>query len=269
MAFTVVEKVIFLQNVDVFASVPTEQLAYIAAIAEEVSFLQGDVIYQLGDATDSLYVVVDGKVRLHRDSEEIMAAGAHEAFGTWALLDDEPRLLRPANYPSGNPGSGYYIVDTGDSKLAVINLQGRAFMQAIDDPFRTGRALVDVLRAETNNIVIDFHAEATAEKLAFAYYIDGLVSAVVGTHTHVPTADERILPGGTAYITDLGMTGSHAGVIGFRAETAVQRQVLGRRVRLELAEGDLRLQGAIVDINVASGHSTAIERIDIQYEEED
>ncbi len=92
MAFTVVEKVIFLQNVDVFASVPTEQLAYVAAIAEEVSFLQGDVVYQLGDATDSLYVVVDGKVRLHRDSEEIMAAGARDAFGTWALLDDEPRV---------------------------------------------------------------------------------------------------------------------------------------------------------------------------------
>lgn len=92
MAFTVVEKVIFLQNIDVFASIPTEQLAYIAAIAEEVSFLRGDVIYQLGDATDSLYVVVDGKVRLHRDSEEIMSAGAREAFGTWALLDDEPRV---------------------------------------------------------------------------------------------------------------------------------------------------------------------------------
>ncbi len=160
------------------------------------------------------------------------------------------------------------MVPVHDTQLAVLNLQGRVFMSAIDDPFRTGRAIVDELRAETNNIVIDFHAEATAEKLAFAHFIDGLVSAIVGTHTHVPTADARILPGGTAYVTDLGMTGSHAGVIGFRPKQAVQRQILGRRVRLELASGELRLQGAIVDIDVASGHATAIERIDLQYEEE-
>ena len=231
-----------------------------------------DVVIANGENLAGGYGVTPALISaLFSSGVDVVTSGNHvwDRHEGVALLDDEPRLLRPANYPSGNPGSGYYIVNTGDSKLAVINLQGRAFMQAIDDPFRTGRALVDVLRAETNNIVIDFHAEATAEKLAFAYYIDGLVSAVVGTHTHVPTADERILPGGTAYITDLGMTGSHAGVIGFRAETAVQRQVLGRRVRLELAEGDLRLQGAIVDINVASGHSTAIERIDIQYEEEE
>ena len=185
-----------------------------------------------------------------------------------ALLDAEPRLLRPANYPAGNPGSGYYVVDIEGARLAVLNLQGRAFMPDIDDPFRTGRAIVDQLRAETNNIVIDFHAEATAEKLAFAHYIDGWVSAVVGTHTHVPTADARVLPGGTAYITDLGMTGSHSGVIGYRFEQAVQRAILGRRVRLELAEGELRLQGAIVDIDVASGHAIAIEPVDIEYDEE-
>lgn len=184
------------------------------------------------------------------------------------LLDSEPRLLRPANYPTSNPGSGCYVASIDGAKLAVINLQGRAFMADIDDPFRIGRALVDELRAETNNIVIDFHAEATAEKLAFARYIDGWVSAVVGTHTHVPTADEQILPGGTAYITDLGMTGSHAGVIGFRAELAVQRAVSGRRVRLELAEGNLRLQGAIVEIDLASGHAISIERVDLSYEEE-
>jgi metallophosphoesterase (TIGR00282 family) len=184
------------------------------------------------------------------------------------LLDSEPRLLRPANYPPANPGHGAHIHDVGDAKVAVVNLQGRVFMQAIDDPFRVGRALVDEMRAETNIIVIDFHAEATAEKLAFAWFIDGLVSAVVGTHTHVPTADARVLPGGTAYQTDLGMTGAHAGVIGFQADKAIERQVLGRRFRLELAEEDLRLQGAIVDIDVASGHATSIERVDQIYEEE-
>jgi metallophosphoesterase (TIGR00282 family) len=141
-------------------------------------------------------------------------------------------------------------------------------MADIDDPYRVGRSLVDEMRAETNIIVIDFHAEATAEKIAFARYVDGLVSAVVGTHTHVPTADAQVLPGGTAYVTDLGMTGSHGGVIGYKAETAIQRQMLGRRVRLELAEGNLRLQGVIVDIDTASGRAISIERIDIAHEEE-
>jgi calcineurin-like phosphoesterase len=117
-------------------------------------------------------------------------------------------------------------------------------------------------------IVIDFHAEATAEKLAFGHFMDGVVSAIVGTHTHVPTADAGILPGGTAYVTDLGMTGSHSGVIGFKVQGAVQRSMLGRRVRLELAEGDLRFQGALIDIDVASGRARTIERIDISYKEE-
>ncbi len=185
-----------------------------------------------------------------------------------SLLDSEPRLLRPANYPPANPGSGYYVLSKGDIKLAVINLQGRVFMPTIDDPFRLGRAMVDDLRAESNIIVIDFHAEATAEKLAFARYLDGLVTAVVGTHTHVPTADARILPGGTAYVTDVGMTGSHAGVIGYTAGPAIQRSVLGRRVRLELAESELRMQGAVVEVDRASGLARSIERIDLPYEEE-
>ncbi|UCC47479.1 MAG: TIGR00282 family metallophosphoesterase [Gemmatimonadota bacterium] len=185
-----------------------------------------------------------------------------------ALLESEPRLLRPANYPPHNPGSGAYILDAAGTKVAVLNLQGRVFMPDIDDPFQIGRALVERVRAETNVIAIDFHAEATAEKLAFAWFIDGLASAVVGTHTHVPTADARILPEGTAYVTDLGMTGSHAGVIGYRASDAIQRTTLGRRVRLEPADGDLRLQGAIVDVDVGSGRALQIERIDMSYEED-
>ncbi len=184
------------------------------------------------------------------------------------LLDTEPRLLRPANYPSANPGSGLHVFAVRGVKLAVLNLQGRVFMPTIDDPFRVGRGLVDELRAETNIIVVDFHAEATAEKLCMGWFLDGLVTAVVGTHTHVPTADARILPGGTAYVTDLGMTGAHAGVIGYRPQQAIQRSVLGRRVRLELAEGDLRLQGAVVEVDVASGHARQIERVDLAYEEE-
>lgn len=182
-----------------------------------------------------------------------------------SLLDEEPRLLRPANYPPGNPGRGHCVVQPGDTGIGVINLQGRVFMTPIDDPFRVGRGLLDELRAETNTIVIDFHAEATAEKQAFAHYVDGLAAAVVGTHTHVATADARILPGGTAYITDLGMTGSHAGVIGHRPGPAAQRTMLGRRIRLELAQGQLRFQGAVVEIDPDSGLARSIERLDISY----
>jgi hypothetical protein len=152
--------------------------------------------------------------------------------------------------------------------VGIVNLQGRAFMSDIDDPFRVGQTVVDELSAETNVVVVDFHAEATAEKQAFARFIDGRVSAVIGTHTHVPTADARVLPGGTAFVTDAGMTGAHGGVIGFRADKAIQRAMLGRRVRLGLADGDLRFQGAILDVDPGSGHALWIERIDLAYEEE-
>jgi metallophosphoesterase (TIGR00282 family) len=230
-----------------------------------------DVVIANGENLAGGYGVTPNLVgELFSYSVDVITSGNHiwDRREGIPLLDSEPRLLRPANYPAGNPGSGTYVLGVGDSKLAVLNLQGRAFMQDIDDPFRLGRAVVDELRADTNNIVIDFHAEATAEKLAFGWYFDGLVSAVVGTHTHVQTADERILPGGTAFITDLGMSGSHAGVIGYRAEEAVQRAILGRRIPLQLAEGDLRLQGAIIEIDVASGHASRIERISVPFGEE-
>lgn len=232
---------------------------------------QPDIVVANGENLAGGYGVTAALVKeLFDRGVDVITSGNH----IWdrpegvTLLDSEPRLLRPANYPTANPGSGVHVLSVGDVKAAVVNLQGRVFMPTIDDPFRVGRGLVDELRADTNLIVVDFHAEATAEKLAFAWYMDGLVSAIVGTHTHVPTADARILPGGTAYVTDLGMTGSHAGVIGYRPQPAIQRSVLGRRVRLELAEGDLRVQGAIVELNAASGQATSIERIDSRYEEE-
>lgn len=181
-----------------------------------------------------------------------------------ALLDEEPRLLRPANYPPGNPGFGSIVVSTPAGKAAVVNLQGRVFMAPIDDPFRVGRRLIEELRAETPVVVVDFHAEATAEKQAFAHHVDGLASVVVGTHTHVPTADERILPGGTAYLTDLGMTGSHAGVIGHRADAALQRTMRQTPVRLEPATGDLRVQGALAEVDPRTGRARRIERVEVR-----
>ncbi len=232
---------------------------------------QVDLVIANGENLAGGYGVTRAVVRaMFECGVDVLTSGNHiwDRPEGLPLLDEEHRLLRPANYPPGTPGSGTVLVEAGGGKVGVINLQGRVFMTPIDDPFRIGRALADELRSETNIIVIDFHAEATAEKQAFARYIDGVATAVVGTHTHVPTADARVLPGGTAYITDLGMTGSHAGVIGFEADRAIQRTLSGRRVRLDLAEGEIRVQGAIVDVDPASGHATAIERIDIEWKED-
>jgi len=191
------------------------------------------------------------------------------------LLDSEPRLLRPANYPSGappfgNPGHGSTVVQVGDARLAVLNLQGRTFMAPIDDPFRAADQLLKELKSveePPDAIVIDFHAEATSEKQAFARWLDGRVAAVVGTHTHVQTADERRLPKGTAYITDLGMTGGLGGIIGMKSEISIERQLTQTRgERMQPADEDLHLQGVVVDIDEATGLSRSIERVSVGME---
>lgn len=182
------------------------------------------------------------------------------------FLAQEPRLLRPANYPPGNPGRGATVVEVGERRLGVINLQGRVFMPPIDDPFRAADALLESLAGEADAVVVDFHAEATSEKQAFARYLDGRVAAVVGTHTHVQTSDERILPHGTAAITDLGLTGGLDGVIGMKYEISLQRQLLQTRgERMQPADGDLHLQGALVEIDIATGRARSIERVDVPY----
>jgi metallophosphoesterase (TIGR00282 family) len=183
-----------------------------------------------------------------------------------ATLEAEPRLLRPHNYPPGNPGRGWVVVEIAGTRLAVLNLQGRVFMPPIDDPFRAADSLLAQLRNQADVVVVDFHAEATSEKQAFARYLDGRVAAVVGTHTHVQTADERVLSGGTAAITDLGMTGGLDGVIGMKAEISIQRQILmARGERLQPADGELHMQGAVVEVDVATGRARSIERISIPY----
>jgi metallophosphoesterase (TIGR00282 family) len=182
------------------------------------------------------------------------------------LLQSEPRLLRPANYPPGNPGRGATVVVIAGVRLAVLNLQGRIFMPPIDDPFRAADAILEAMKDDVDVIVVDFHAEATSEKQAFARYLDGRVSAVVGTHTHVQTADERILPLGTAAITDIGMTGGLDGVIGMKAEISIQRQIMmSRGERLQPADGDLHLQGAVVEIDVPTRRAISIERLSVPY----
>jgi hypothetical protein len=178
------------------------------------------------------------------------------------LLEREPRLLRPANYPAGNPGRGLHVGETaGGARVATINLEGQVFMRQLDSPFRRAEELLASLGGEVRVVVVDFHAEATSEKQALGFFLDGRVSAVLGTHTHVPTADERVLPGGTAFVTDVGMTGPYEGVIGFRAERVLQRFLLQTPVSFEVAKRDVRLAAAVVDVDEATGRARSIERL--------
>ncbi len=182
------------------------------------------------------------------------------------LLDSEARLLRPANYPPGNPGRGATVVEVAGARLAVLNLQGRVFMPPIDDPFQAADALLKELDGDFDVAVVDFHAEATSEKQAMAWHLDGRVAAVVGTHTHVQTADERILPGGTAYLTDLGLTGSLGGIIGMKHEISLHRQLLQTRgERMQPADTELHLQGAVVEVDPANGRAKSIVRVSVPY----
>lgn len=177
------------------------------------------------------------------------------------VLDEEDRLLRPANFPPNVPGHGQVMVEAAGAKIGVVNLQGRVYMNELDDPFRCLDALLEGPLAEADCVVVDMHAEASSEKQALAWYADGRVTAVVGTHTHVQTADEKILPGGTAYISDLGLTGPHRSVIGMDPKAAIKRFLTQQPMRFKVAKGDVRLQGALVEVDQDTGLATNIERI--------
>ncbi len=178
------------------------------------------------------------------------------------LLEREPRLLRPANYPAGNPGKGLHLGETAAGiPVAVINLEGMVFMSNLDSPFHTADQLLKGLDPKYKVILVDFHAEATSEKQAMGFYLDGRVSAVIGTHTHVPTADERILPNGTALQTDAGMTGPYESVIGMRVDKVLKRFLLQTPSSFEVAKRDVRLAGTLVDVDEATGKARAIERL--------
>ncbi|HTS82732.1 MAG TPA: TIGR00282 family metallophosphoesterase [Myxococcaceae bacterium] len=171
-------------------------------------------------------------------------------------------LLRPANYPEGSPGRGHTVLHTPDGrKLGVLNLEGRVFMKNLDDPFRVGERLVAELRRTTSCILVDMHCEASSEKNAMGAWLDGKASAVVGTHTHVQTADERILPGGTAFITDVGMCGPLDSVIGIKKEQSIERFLTQRPNQYEVAKNLVYLQGVVVDIDETSGKARSITRV--------
>jgi hypothetical protein len=176
-------------------------------------------------------------------------------------LDQEPRLLRPANYPPQNPGKGFHFFESKSGlKVGVLNLQGRVFMEPIDCPFRTADRELERLRGQANVTIIDFHAEATSEKQAMGWYLDGKTSAVIGTHTHVPTADEKILPRGTAYITDVGMVGGYFSVIGLKKEQAIRRFLTSRPQRFEPEKQGKIFSAVYVEVDVQSGKSLSIVR---------
>ena len=183
------------------------------------------------------------------------------------LLANEKRFLRPLNYPAGTPGQGSAIFEVRSSAfdvrclIGVLNLQGRTFMPPLENPFLLGREEVERLRRQTKIIFVDFHAEATSEKIALARMLDGQVSAVVGTHTHVQTADEQILAGGTAYLTDAGFTGPHDGCLGREIEPVIKRFLTGMPQRFEVAKNRVQLHGAVIEIDDASGKAIKIQRV--------
>ncbi len=174
----------------------------------------------------------------------------------------ENRVLRPANYPDDSPGAGFCVYESRNGEtIGVVNLLGRVFMQAVDCPFRKAAECVEKIKPVTKIIFVDMHAEATSEKVALGWYLDGKVSCVYGTHTHVQTADQRILPNQTAYITDIGMTGPFDSVIGRKKEQVLERFLTQMPTRFEMADADVRINGAIVDIDSTTGRAQSIKRV--------
>jgi metallophosphoesterase (TIGR00282 family) len=201
---------------------------------------------------------------------DVMTSGNHIWDKKEALdyIGTEPRLLRPLNYPAGVPGNGSYLARTKDGvTVGVINAMGRVFMLNIDDPFTRVLQEIDALRQKTRIIFVDFHAEATSEKIAMGWHLDGKVTAVIGTHTHVQTADERILPKGTAYLTDVGMTGPHDSIIGVETEAALGRFLTALPARFETATANPRLNAVIVEADERTGRATDIERLSYSLDE--
>ena len=207
---------------------------------------------------------------LLRSGIDVMTGGNH----TWdkaegiPVIDQDLRILRPMNYPPGTPGRGIGLYKVGEHQIAVLSVMGRIFMQPLDCPFRALDAALESLEGVTSNIFVDFHAEATAEKVGMGWYLDDRVSALVGTHTHVQTADEKILPRGTAYLTDAGMTGPHDSVIGTRKELALQRMLTQMPVRFHPAENDVRLHGVEIELDPENGRARRIERIQRRLDQE-
>lgn len=225
------------------------------------------VVANCENAAAGFGVTRDIVEELFRSRVDVLTSGNHiwDKKEVLEFVEDYETLLRPANYPDGVPGFGSVVVPspTG-SPIGVINLAGRVFMHSMDCPFRSAEKEIEKLKKKTSTIVVDMHAEATSEKQALGWFLDGRVSAVLGTHTHVQTADERILPNGTAYITDLGMTGPFDSIIGTRKDVVLERFLRNMPNKFDVARGDVRLQGVVLGVDQASGKALEIERLNVR-----
>jgi len=195
---------------------------------------------------------------------DVLTSGDHiwKRPEIFELINREDRILRPINFPSGAPGRGAHVFKAKNGvKVGVINVNGRVFMDALECPFKTSLAAYEKIKEETKIIILDIHAEATSEKIALGWYLDGKLSAIFGTHTHIQTADEKVLPKGTAYITDVGMTGPYDSVIGRKKDDVLTRFLSAIPVRFEVAEGDIQLHGALVEVDEKTGQAVSISRI--------
>jgi metallophosphoesterase (TIGR00282 family) len=236
-----------------------------ACLADLVRRHQADFVIANGENTaGGMGITAQASEELFHAGVDVLTTGNHvwRQRDAIAFIDAEHRVLRPANYPPGTPGRGGEVFATSHSgTVGVVNVQGRTFMDPIDCPFRAADREIERIRGRTNVIILDVHAEATSEKLAMGWYLDGRVSAVIGTHTHVQTADERILPKGTGYITDVGMAGPRDSILGVRSELIIQRFLTGMPAKFELAGSPLMLNGVLVNIDTETGRARSIERV--------
>lgn len=228
------------------------------------------VVANVENAAAGFGVTGDIAETILRYGVDVMTSGNHiwDKKEVLEYIPRQPRLLRPANFPAGVPGRGTWVGQTRTGEpVAVINVMGRVFMQPLDDPFATVLREIESVRGRARVIIVDFHAEATSEKAAMGWHLDGRVTAIFGTHTHVQTADERILPKGTAYLTDVGMTGPHDSIIGVTVDAALGRFVTGMPAKFEAATGPARLNAIIITADPATGKALGIERLNLSQQE--
>jgi len=231
-------------------------------------FTADHVVANIENAAGGFGITPEMSRKMFTYGIDIQTSGNHvwDRVQVLEYLDECPRLLRPANYPQPAPGHGSFVDTVGVHKAAVINLMGRVFMSNIDCPFRTADQEIEKIQGQTPIILIDFHGEATSEKQALLYYLDGRVSAVIGTHTHVQTADEKISPRGTAYITDAGMTGPHDSIIGMEKGPSLGRFLTGTPKRFTTATDDVRIQGVVIRIDADTGMALHIDRFSREFD---
>jgi metallophosphoesterase (TIGR00282 family) len=227
------------------------------------------VIANCENAAAGFGITRDIVEELYRSRIDVLTSGNHiwDKKEVLDFVEDYETLLRPANYPEGTPGFGSVVMPSPmGAPIGIINLAGRVFMRPLDCPFRSAEKEIEKIKKKTSIIIVDMHAEATSEKQALGWFLDGRVSAVLGTHTHVQTADERILPNGTAYITDMGMTGPFDSIIGTKKDAVLERFLLQMPNKFEVAKGDIRIQGVVLAVDKANGKALSIERLNVKME---